>query len=188
MEIIPQDDFCLQGTRFLCVSSGKFGRLERMIPSSFHGIFSSAMNGEKRARAVAARSMKGDSSLSAEEIAVPTRSQEGHRSLKGQVALDVFEFDEYYIIKAPIAGVKLSDIDIEVTDNVVTIRGIRRQTDDVPVNQYYVQECFWGEFERSVTLPTAVDQRKIKATFNKESILKIIIPKEERVKIVRIND
>lgn len=165
-----------------------FGTLERMIPSSFHGIFSSAMNGDKRARALAARAAKDDSSLSEEERIVPMQSGSAVRSTKGQVALDVFEFDEYYIIKAPIAGVKLSDIDIEITDNVVTIRGARRQTDDIPQNQYYVQECYWGEFERSVTLPAAVDQKKVKATFNKESILKIIIPKEERVKIVRIND
>lgn len=117
-----------------------------------------------------------------------TRVSAEQKPTKGQVALDVFEYDEYYIIKAPIAGVRLSDIDIEVNDSVVTIRGTRKQTDEIPQNQYYVQECFWGEFERSVTLPTPIDQKKVKATFNKESILKIIIPKEERVKIIRIND
>lgn len=150
-----------------------------MSPSSFHGIFSSALGSDRKPR-----SHTGDST---EEEVVPTRSA-AKLPQKGQVALDVFEYDEYYIIKAPIAGVKLSDIDIEVNENVVTIRGMRKQTDDIPQNQYYVQECFWGEFERSVTLPAAIDQKKVKATFNKESILKIIIPKEERVKIVRINE
>lgn len=106
----------------------------------------------------------------------------------GHVAVDIFEFDNYYIIKAPIAGVKLSDLDIEVTDNVITIRGNRQQGDNIPSDQYYLQECFWGEFSRSVTLPFTIDPKKIKATFNKECILKILIPKEERVKIVRINE
>lgn len=106
----------------------------------------------------------------------------------GQVALDIFEYENYYIVKAPIAGVRLADLDIEVNDNVLTIRGVRRQTDGIPDEQYYLKECFWGEFRRSVTLPCSIDPRKIKATFNKDSVLKIIVPKEEKVKIIRIND
>lgn len=106
----------------------------------------------------------------------------------GQVAVDIYEQENYYIIKAPIAGVHLSDLDIEVSDNVITIRGNRRQSDDIPENQYYLQECFWGEFSRSITLPCAIDPKKIRATFNKECILKVIVPKEEKVKIVRINE
>jgi len=107
---------------------------------------------------------------------------------KGQIAVDIFEQDNYYIIRAPIAGVRLSDLDIEITDNIITIRGNRQQTEAVPNNQYYLQECFWGEFSRSVTLPFTIDPKKIKATFNKECILKILIPKEEKVKIVRISE
>lgn len=106
----------------------------------------------------------------------------------GHVAVDIYEFDNYYIIKAPIAGVRLADLDIEVTDNVITIRGNRAQGDNIPQDQYYLQECFWGDFSRSVTLPFTIDPKKIKATFNKECILKILIPKEEKVKIVRINE
>lgn len=106
----------------------------------------------------------------------------------GQVAVDIYEQDNYIIIKAPIAGVRLSDLDIEVSDNVVTIRGFRRNTDQQDTGQYYLQECFWGEFSRSVTLPISIDPRRIRATFNKECILKILIPKEERVKIVRISE
>lgn len=107
---------------------------------------------------------------------------------KGQVAVDIYEQDNYYIIKAPIAGVRLSDLDIEIADNVITIRGARQQTDTIPADQYYLQECFWGEFSRSVTLPTSIDPKKVRATFNKECILKILIPKEEKVKIVRISE
>ena len=92
------------------------------------------------------------------------------------------------MIKAPIAGIRQSDLDIEVSNNVITIRGKRRQADDIPEHQYFLQECFWGEFQRSVTLPCTIDPRKVKATFNKECVLKIIIPKEEKVKIVRINE
>lgn len=106
----------------------------------------------------------------------------------GRVAVDIYEQDDYTIIKAPIAGVKLSDLDIEVNDNVITIRGTRRQQDAIPDSKYYLQECYWGPFSRSVTLPYPVDPRKVKATFNKDSVLKILIPKEEKIKIVRIQE
>lgn len=131
-----------------------------MTPSPLHGIFSAL--GQERS-----------------EVVTPP--------LAGHITVDIYEQDNYYIIKTPLAGVHVSDIDIEMSDNVVTIRGSRRQSDTVPEQQYYLQECFWGEFSRSVTLPCSIDPRRVKATFNKECVLKIIIPKEERVKVVRIN-
>jgi len=106
----------------------------------------------------------------------------------GQITVDIYELDNYYIIRAPIAGVRLADLDIEVDGKVITIRGERTLGDDISEQQYYVQECFWGEFSRSITMPTAIDPKKVKATFSKDSILKILIPKEEKVKIVRINE
>ena len=107
---------------------------------------------------------------------------------QGQVAVDIYEQDDYYIIKAPIAGVRLSDLDIEISDNVLTIRGSRAQQDAIPSDQYYLQECYWGEFSRSITLPMTIDPKKVRATFNKECILKILVPKEEKIKIVRISE
>ena len=154
-----------------------------MSPSQFpfHGIFSSLGQGD-------------ESSLAPQELFGKTTSEEpsaraGSGKSAGQVAVDIYEQDGYYIIKAPIAGVRLSDIDIEITDNVLTIRGQRAQGDtNVADNQYYLQECFWGEFSRSITMPFSIDPKKVKATFNKECILKVLIPKEEKVKIVRINE
>ncbi len=104
------------------------------------------------------------------------------------MAVDIYELDNYYIIRAPIAGVKLSDLDIEVADNQLTIRGNRQQGESIPEDQFYIQECFWGPFARTVTLPFVIDPKKIRATFNRECILKILVPKEEKVKIVRINE
>lgn len=151
----------------------------------FHGIFSSL--GQEQSLP----STEEETPFAGNSLQLPTFEDPKPTSSKstGHVAVDIYEFDNYYIIKAPIAGVKLSDIDIEVTDNVITIRGNRQQGDaNVPSDQYYLQECFWGAFSRSVTLPFTIDPKKIKATFNKECILKILIPKEEKVKIVRINE
>ena len=106
----------------------------------------------------------------------------------GQIAVDIYEQENYFIIRAPIAGVKLSDLDIEVDGKSITVRGHRTLPDDIEQEKYFVQECFWGEFSRTITLPTSIDSKKVKATFSKDSILKILIPKEEKVKIVRINE
>lgn len=155
-------------------------------PFPFHGIFSSlGQNSDPAPEEPTAFAEQ-------EEVSLPTQTAASAAKPQtvGQVAVDIYEQDNYIIIKAPIAGVRLCDLDIEVSnDNVVTIRGVRRQTDDqIQGDQYYLQECFWGEFSRSVTLPVSVDPKKIRATFNKECILKILIPKEERVKIVRISE
>ncbi len=136
----------------------------------FHGIFSGlGQDGE-------------------DPVETPAQKTTLPQSGTGQVAVDIYELDNYYIIRAPIAGVKLSDLDIEVADNQLTIRGNRQQGETIPDDQFYIQECFWGPFSRTVTLPFVIDPKKIRATFNRECILKILVPKEERVKIVRINE
>ena len=141
--------------------------------SPFHGIFS-ALNNEPDQESV----FRDDAAPA------PANAEPG----MGRVAVDIYEQEEYYVIKAPIAGVRLADLDIEVNENVLTIRGSRKQTDDIPADQYYLTECFWGPFSRSVTLPCTIDPKKVRASFNKDGILKVLVPKEEKVKIVRISE
>ena len=156
-----------------------------MSSSPFHGIFSFGQTQDGTpANGVETTILQ---EIPLQEPAEPQKPVPLAKQL-GQIAVDIYEQDSYYIIRAPIAGVRLSDLDIEVDDKVVTITGSRRLTDALPESQYYLQECFWGEFSRSVTLPCTVDPRKVKATFSKDSVLKILIPKEERVKIVRISE
>ena len=158
-----------------------------MIPSPFHGIFSSSVGAD--ASLLAKLKNKEQEQEKAKAPAEPPAARVAPKQTGvGQVALDIFEYENYYILKAPIAGVRLADLDIDINENTITIRGCRKQTDTIPDDQYYIKECFWGDFERKVTLPCSVDPRKVKATFNKECILKILVPKEEKVKIIRIND
>lgn len=154
-----------------------------MGSSPFHGIFSALNQG----------SNKNLFSYGSEQQAEPSPKRNAasppiSNDAVGRVAVDIYEQDDYYIIRAPIAGVRLSDLDIEVNDSVLTIRGSRRQADQVAADQYYLQECFWGPFSRSVTLPMQIDARKVRATFSKDCVLKILVPKEEKVKIVRISE
>jgi HSP20 family protein len=106
---------------------------------------------------------------------------------EGQLALDIYQTPTHIVIVAPIAGVKMPDIDVSVTEDVLTIKGKRYLEFDIPDEDYFTQECFWGDFSRSIVLPASVDASKISASF-KDAVLKITIPKAEKVKtkIVRI--
>ncbi|HMR01455.1 MAG TPA: Hsp20/alpha crystallin family protein [Candidatus Gracilibacteria bacterium] len=106
---------------------------------------------------------------------------------EGQLALDVFQTKQSIVVVAPIAGVKLEDINVSITEDVLTIKGQRNLEMDVPEEDYFTQECFWGDFSRSIVLPAAVDPNKISASF-KDGVLKVSIPKTERIKtkVVRI--
>lgn len=157
-----------------------------MSNSPFHGIFSAfAQNQDAFAASKRATPLRIEDesmpSLQSPPTPLPVQNV-------GQIAVDIYEQEGYYIVRAPIAGIRLSDLDIEVDGKILTIRGIRNQTEDIPSNQYYIQECFWGEFSRSITLPCTIDPKKVKATFSKDSILKILVPKEEKIKVVRINE
>lgn len=118
----------------------------------------------------------------------PIEQLKPSESSKGQVAVDVYEQDGYFIIRAPIAGVEIADIDIDIVDNTVIIKGHREKDENSP-DTFMIQECFFGEFERKIHLPFTIDAKRVRASFSKKSILKIIIPKDqEKVKIVRISE
>lgn len=100
---------------------------------------------------------------------------------EGQLAVDAYQDDESVIIKAPIAGVSVDDLEISITDEVVTIKGQRRNETEAERHNYFVQECYWGSFMRSYILPVSVDAAKADANL-KNGILTIRIPKQEKTK------
>lgn len=111
----------------------------------------------------------------------------GEENVEGQLALDVYQTKTHIVVLAPIAGVKMSDIKVTVTEDVLSIKGKRQLEFNIPEEDYFTQECFWGDFSRSIVLPSAVDPSKINASF-KDAVLKVTIPKTERTKtkVVRI--
>lgn len=125
---------------------------------------------------------------SAKTSSIPAKMQEQNDTeTEGQLALDIYQTPSDIVIVAPIAGVKLSDINVAVTEDVLSIKGKRNLDFDVPEEDYFTQECFWGDFSRSIVLPAAVDTSRINASF-KDAVLKITIPKTEKTKtkVVRI--
>jgi HSP20 family protein len=104
---------------------------------------------------------------------------------EGQLAVDVYQTKETVVIKAPIAGVRPDDIDVAISEDVVTIRGDRKDERAVEKEHYYVQECFWGSFSRSVILPTSTIADKAAASL-KDGVLTIEIPKVAQNKVKKI--
>jgi HSP20 family protein len=112
----------------------------------------------------------------------------GEEEFEGQLAVDVFQTKDTIIIKAPIAGVKPEDIDVAISEDVVTIRGDRKEETKIEKDNYFVQECFWGSFSRSVILPTSTVADKALASL-KDGVLTIEIPKvvpEDKVKKIKV--
>ncbi len=107
---------------------------------------------------------------------------------EGQLAVDVYQTKDKIVVKAPIAGVKPEDIDVAISEDVVTIRGDRKDEFAVEKDNYYVQECFWGSFSRSVILPTSTVAEKAEASL-KDGVLTIQIPKvvqEDKIKKIKV--
>ncbi len=102
-----------------------------------------------------------------------------NENYEGQLTVDVFQTDDSIVIQSTVAGVRVADLDISVNNDMVTIRGIRRREQQVPAENYFYQECYWGGFSRSIILPFDVKSEKAQATL-KNGILTVVLPKAEK--------
>ena len=103
----------------------------------------------------------------------------------GQLTVDVYKSKEYIIIKSIIGGVRPEDLDISVTSDMVTIKGKRNNLDEVNMDDYYYQECFWGNFSRSIILPHDIKTEGVEAII-KNGILTLKLPKIEKNSLTKI--
>ena len=103
----------------------------------------------------------------------------------GQLTVDVYQTDDDIVIQSTIAGVDQNDIDISVTNDMVTIKGKRAMPEKIRSSDYYYQELFWGPFSRSIILPEDVDSDNAKASM-KNGLLTIRLPKLAKTKIKKV--
>ena len=96
-------------------------------------------------------------------------------------AVDLYEKDDHFVIKAELPGVDKKDIAIDLKDRVLTLSGERSYENEVKQENYYRRERSYGKFQRAFTLPAHVDSDKIKAEFN-DGLLQIEVPKPEEQK------
>ena len=101
--------------------------------------------------------------------------------MEGQLTVDVYQTPDEIIVESTIAGVNPDEIDLNVTSEMVTIRGERKRENRVEEGDYFYQECFWGRFSRSIILPQEIDPEKTHSVV-KKGILTIHLPKLNRSK------
>ena len=96
-------------------------------------------------------------------------------------AVDIFETADSIVMKAELPGVSRENIDIQVRDNTLTLKGERKFEREVKDENYLRIERSYGAFQRAFSLSTVIQQDKIKAVF-KDGVLEVTLPKAEEVK------
>ncbi|MBI2331206.1 MAG: Hsp20/alpha crystallin family protein [Chloroflexi bacterium] len=96
-------------------------------------------------------------------------------------AVDMYQTDNEVVVKAALPGIKADEVQINVTGEVLTLKGETRQENDKNEKAYHIHEQRWGAFERSIVLPVGVIADKAKAEFE-NGILTITLPKAEESK------
>ncbi len=139
---------------------------------------------------LAAAFLTEDEPVAAEPAIVTTTTtvtEEDYDSVPGQLAVDVYETEDKLVVKARTAGVNKNDLDVSISDGVLTISGTLSSGDDTAATQWHVQECYWGEFSRTLVLPVAVKEDEVEAVL-KDGVLAITFTKvkQEQAKKIQI--
>lgn len=98
---------------------------------------------------------------------------------EGELPVDMYQTNDAIIIKALVAGVSPSDLDISITRDMVTIRGVREEYQETNDDNYYHRELFWGGFTRTLVLPEEVVIDEAEAQ-EKHGLLEIRLPKLDK--------
>jgi HSP20 family protein len=101
-------------------------------------------------------------------------------------AIDMYQTENDVVVKASIPGMKAEDVQINITGDVLTLKGELKQEDERKDKAWHIREQRFGSFERSVALPTAVKTDKADAVFE-NGVLTITLPKADEVKPKTIN-
>lgn len=120
-----------------------------------------------------------------QEEAQITDEWEEDEAVPGQLAVDVYETREKLVVKARTAGVNKDDLDVSIADNTLSVRGTLSAGSEEGVENYFVQECYWGEFSRSIALPVPVKEDEIEAVL-KDGVLTISFTKVKQDTVKKI--
>ena len=83
----------------------------------------------------------------------------------GIPAIDMYQTDDNVVVKAALPGKKADDVQINITADILTMKGEMKENNETKEKEYHIREQRWGAFERSVMLPTSVVSDKAKAEF-----------------------
>ena len=100
-------------------------------------------------------------------------------------AIDVVEEEDKFSVKVELPGVKEEDVNVSIAGDTLTIEGEKKAESEVKRKGYYYSETSYGNFSRSITIPSTIDIGRIEANYDK-GVLEISLPKAPEVKPKRI--
>jgi len=104
---------------------------------------------------------------------------------EGELPVDMYHTGDAVVIRALVAGVSPDDLDIAITRDMVTIKGVREEYQEAADDDYYHRELFWGSFSRTLLLPEEVLIDEADAQ-EKHGLLEIRLPKVDKDRSTRL--
>jgi HSP20 family protein len=113
-------------------------------------------------------------------------SNEGGGAQEGELPVDMYQTRDSIVIRALVAGVNPEDLDIAITRDMVTLKGMREENQEAPDEDYYHRELFWGSFSRTILLPEEIiiDEAEAK---EKHGLLEIFLPKLDKERSAKLS-
>ena len=100
-------------------------------------------------------------------------------------SMEMFDKEDKFVVRAELPGMKEEDVDVCVSDNILTVKGEKKSSSEIKEEDYHFSEMSYGSFSRSITLPSTVNTEKITASFD-NGVLEIDLPKSAEVKPKKI--
>jgi len=98
---------------------------------------------------------------------------------EGQLSIDIYQTHTDIIIQTMVAGVRPEDLQINITRDLVTIRGRREAARTIDDSHYFARELYWGTFSRTISLPQEIEPEEAEA-IEKHGLLTIKLPKIDK--------
>lgn len=150
--------------------------------------FFNLMQGDQEAYAIKPRNQMATPQQAQKDNGEPVTSDEWlqeDQSYEGQLAVDVYQKDDKIMVQAAMAGVKPENVEVTLNNDTLTIKGKRESKHQKEGSDYFIEECYWGGFSRSIILPVDVKQDEIEALFE-NGILTVALPIAKKSKHTKI--
>ena len=111
----------------------------------------------------------------------PWRPDEPAATTSWSPSVDIFETEGEIVVKAELPGIDRKDIQLNLENNVLSLRGERKFQKETKDDNYHRIERSYGVFSRAFSIPATVDEERIRADY-KDGVLKIVLPKKDQAK------
>lgn len=121
-----------------------------------------------------------DTPIKAEEPIKESLNEEEPDNIPGQLAVDMYETEDKLIIRSRTAGIDAKDLDVTISNGMLTISGTLPSTvDETSVVEWHLRENYWGDFSRTVVIPIEIKEDEVDAQL-RNGILTISITKVQK--------